>query len=165
MLKYYYSMNSMQKLIIYHKYNKKRRIKMEIQLCSCGSPMSFYEQEKFSKCGACYNEEKKAERQKQIEEEKRKQEEKVQQEKLERERKQNEQRAPIREKLKKIIGKTVESVFVNEWTDALGEEAKSVMLRFTDGSTIDFTQEKHADGCMGHYDYYHYLEIEYDENK
>lgn len=136
---------------------------MEIKMCECGSPMSYFEEETYGKCGACHQKEQKNLLQKQVEASRRIAEERKERERLEKEQKEAEQRAVIEHVLKNAIGKTIEDAKVEQWTDALGDEARRVTLYFTDGSSMDFSQEEIADGCRGYYDYYYYLGIDYTE--
>lgn len=131
--------------------------------CQCGSPMSYFEEENYQKCGACHQKETEEKRIKEQEEIKRKQEERKAQEQREKEKKEAEQRSIIEETLKKAVGKTIREVSVTQWTDAMGEEARVALLRFTDDTSLEFAQEEYADGCRGSYDYYHYLAIEFND--
>jgi hypothetical protein len=125
--------------------------------------MSYFEEENYQKCGACHQNESAEKRAKAMADFKRKEEERKAREKREKDRKIAEQRSSIEDKLKKAVGKTISDVSVDEWTNAPGEEAKAVELLFTDGTSMEFAREEYADGCMGYYDYYYYLEIHYND--
>ena len=137
---------------------------MNIKMCECESPMSYFEEENFGKCGACHQKDTQMEMQRQAEEARKREEERLERERLGKEQKLKESRERIKNILKYAVGKTIEDVEIGQWSHDYDDEAKAVTLYFTDGSNMSFSQEEAAVGCRGCYDYYHYLDIDFSES-
>jgi hypothetical protein len=129
---------------------------MTATICQCGSPMSYFEEENYQKCGACHQKETKEAREKEQVEANRKEEERKAREEREAQEKRAKQRTLITDTLKKAAGKTISRASVIEWTDVLGDqEAESIELIFTDESTLRVGMEHYSyDG-----DSYRFMEI------
>lgn len=133
----------------------------QVMYCSCQSPMSNYESERYGKCTGCWNEEQSIKAKTLEDQRQREREEKERLEKEGKERRIQEQRNRFVSQLKALEGKTVKSVEVVEWTNIVKDEAlESVHIEFTDGSNATFSKEEFADGCRGCYDYYQYLDVQ-----
>lgn len=64
-----------------------------------------------------------------------------------------------------MIGKRIQQATIEEWTEAGGQEAKTIQLIFEDGTSLQLSQQEHREGDLSSYEMLPYLEVCFTQNK